>query len=120
MKKLLTLAAAFLAAAPSCNAVLAAESMTKVHPSQIIRFKADSYGCTSKEALEEALEYAHRHDDAEFRAMFSNKFCLELPKNVNFRILRIANIHPAFDVIEITNEKNTDAVTGLFAEWDYQ
>lgn len=120
MKKSLTLTAAFFTALCACSAVVAAESLAKVHPQQIVRFTAERYGCTSKEALEEAMQYAHRHEDAEFRAMFSNKFCVALPKNVNFRILRIANIHPAFDVIEITNENNTSAMTGLFTEWDYR
>lgn len=120
MKQVLMLAATLFAIAYSFDAVLAADGMNKVHPGQLVRFNADSYGCTSKEALEEASEYAHRHEDAEFRTMFSNKFCVALPKNVNFKILRIANIHPAFDVIEIANEKNTSAITGLFVEWDYR
>ncbi|WP_157691742.1 hypothetical protein [Noviherbaspirillum autotrophicum] len=120
MNKSLMLAATFFSAAYACNPVMAAESMAKVHPQQIIRFKTESYGCMSKEALEEASQYAHRHEDAEFRTMFSNKFCVALPKNVNFKILRIANIHPDFDVIEITDEKTPGAMTGLFAEWDYR
>lgn len=112
---------AVLVAAAFClsHTVVAAEPTEKVHPLQIVQFKAGSYACNSKEALEKASEYAHRNEQADFREMFSNKFCIELPKDAQFKVLRIANIHPAFDVIEVTNAKNTEAVTGMFAEWDY-
>jgi hypothetical protein len=96
-----TLAAAFAAAH-------AQDKVVKLAPDQTFQFKANAYGCMSRDKLDAADQHALAGEQGKMQELFNGYQCLSTPENADFRVIRVVG-HD----IEFQNTGNRD-VSGLW------
>jgi hypothetical protein len=74
-----------------------------VKPQQMIQFKANAYGCLSKDKLDAADQHAQAGEQQKMQEFFSGYQCLSTPENSNFRVVRVVG-HD----VEFVNSGNSD------------
>src|SRR6201992_821089 len=87
--------------------VQAQDAMVK--PQQTIQFKANAYGCLSKDKLDAADEQAQAGEQAKMQEPVSGYQCVSTPENSSFRVVRVVG-HD----VEFVNSGNSDT-QGLWA-----
>jgi hypothetical protein len=85
----------------------AQDSMVK--PEQTIQFKANAYGCLSKDKLDAADQHAQAGEQQKMQEFFSGYQCISTPEHSSFRVVRVVG-HD----IEFVNAGNSDT-QGLWA-----
>ncbi|MCG1055974.1 hypothetical protein KQH49_13975 [Mycetohabitans sp. B5] len=93
---LVTLAAAF-------SATQAQDKVVKLAPDQTFRFKANAYGCLSRDKLDAADQHALAGEQGKMQELFNAYQCLLTPENDEFRIIRVVG-----HAIEFQNAGNRD------------
>jgi hypothetical protein len=106
MKKQVALLIA-VAGLAAVSAVQAQDSV--IRPQQTIRFKANAYGCLSKDNLDAADQHAQAGEQQKMQEFFSGYQCLSTPENSSFRVVRVVG-HD----VEFVNAGNSDT-QGLWA-----
>jgi hypothetical protein len=89
------------------SAAQAQDSMIK--PQQTIQFKANAYGCLSKDKLDAADQHAQAGEQQQMQEFFSGYQCISTPENSSFRVVRVVG-HD----VEFVNAGNSDT-QGLWA-----
>jgi hypothetical protein len=80
-----------------------------IRPQQTIQFKANGYGCLSKDKLDAADQHAQAGEQQKMQEFFSGYQCVSTPQDSNFRVVRVIG-HD----IEFVNSANSDT-QGLWA-----
>jgi len=80
-----------------------------VKPQQTIQFKANAYGCLSKDKLDAADQHAQAGEQQKMQEFFSGYQCVSTPADSNFRVIRVVG-HD----VEFVNSGNSDT-EGLWA-----
>lgn len=101
------IALVFAIAGLAAASVQAQDVMVK--PQQTIQFKANAYGCLSKDKLDAADVHAQAGEQQKMQEFFSGYQCVSTPENSNFRVVRVAG-HD----VEFVNAANSDT-QGLWA-----
>ena len=101
------LALVFAVASLAAASVQAQDVMIK--PQQTIQFKANSYGCLSKDKLDAVNEHAQAGEQQKMQEFFSGYQCVSTPENSSFRVERVVG-HD----FEFVNASNSDT-QGLWA-----
>ncbi|CAH2900295.1 MAG: FIG00457576: hypothetical protein [uncultured Paraburkholderia sp.] len=101
------LALVFAVASLAAASVQAQDVMIK--PQQTIQFKANSYGCLSKDKLDAVNEHAQAGEQQKMQEFFSGYQCVSTPENSSFRVVRVVG-HD----FEFVNAGNSDT-QGLWA-----
>ena len=81
------LALVFAVASLAAASVQAQDVMIK--PQQTIQFKANSYGCLSKDKLDAVNEHAQAGEQQKMQEFFSGYQCVSTPENSSFRVVRV-------------------------------
>lgn len=100
-------AVAFAVASLAAVAVRAQDVVVK--PQQTIRFKADAYGCVSKDKLDAVDQHAQAGEHQQMQELFSGFQCVSTPANSDFRVVQVVG-HD----VEFVNSGNSDT-QGLWA-----
>ena len=74
-----------------------------IKPQQTVQFKANSYGCLSKDKLDAVNQHAQAGEQQQMQEYFSGFQCLSTPENASFRIVRVVG-HD----VEFVNAANSD------------
>ncbi|WP_144111344.1 surface attachment protein Sap1 [Paraburkholderia sp. BCC1886] len=90
-------------------AAVTAQAQDVVKPQQTIQFKANSYGCLSKDKLDAADQHAQAGEQQKMQEFFSGYQCVSTPENSSFRVVRVVG-HD----VEFVNSGNSDT-QGLWA-----
>lgn len=93
---LVVLAAAF-------SAAQAQDKVVKWAPDQTFRFKANAYGCLSRDKLDAADRHALAGEQGKMQELFNAYQCLSTPENDEFRIIQVVG-----HAIEFQNAGNRD------------
>ena len=101
------IALVFAIAGLAAASVQAQDVMVK--PQQTIQFKANAYGCLSKDKLDAADVHALAGEQQKMQEFFSGYQCVSTPENSNFRVVRVVG-HD----VEFVNAANSDT-QGLWA-----
>jgi DNA-binding LytR/AlgR family response regulator len=80
-----------------------------IKPQQTIQFKANAYGCLSKDKLDAADQHAQAGEQQKMQEFFSGYQCVSTPENSSFRVVRVVG-HD----VEFVNSGNSDT-QGLWA-----
>ncbi|SIT42042.1 conserved exported hypothetical protein [Paraburkholderia ribeironis] len=80
-----------------------------IKPQQMIQFKANAYGCLSKDKLDAADQHAQAGEQQKMQEFFSGFQCVSTPEDANFRVVRVVG-HD----VEFVNSANSDT-QGLWA-----
>src|SRR3569833_2688294 len=80
-----------------------------IKPQQTNQFKANSYGCLSKDKLDAVNEHAQAGEQQKMQEFFSGYQCVSTPENSSFRVVRVVG-HD----FEFVNAGNSDT-QGLWA-----
>ncbi|RDK03938.1 surface attachment protein Sap1 [Paraburkholderia lacunae] len=80
-----------------------------VKPQQTIQFKANAYGCLSKDKLDAVDQHAQAGEQQKMEEFFSGYQCISTPENSSFRVVRVVG-HD----VEFVNAANSDT-QGLWA-----
>jgi len=80
-----------------------------IKPQQTIHFKANAYGCLSKDKLDAADQHAQAGEEQKMQEFFSGYQCISTPENSDFRVVRVVG-HD----VEFVNSANSDT-QGLWA-----
>jgi hypothetical protein len=72
-------------------------------PQQTFRFRANSYGCLSKDKFDAAYQHAQAGEQGKMQAYFSGFECLSTPANSRFKVVRVVG-HD----VEFVNTQNDD------------
>jgi DNA-binding LytR/AlgR family response regulator len=80
-----------------------------IKPQQTIQFKANAYGCLSKDKLDAADQHAQAGEQQKMLEFFSGYQCVSTPENSSFRVVRVVG-HD----VEFVNSGNSDT-QGLWA-----
>ena len=91
----------------AASAVQAQDAMVK--PQQTIQFKANAYGCVSKDKLDAADHHEQAGEQQKMQEFFSGYQCVSTPENSSFRVVRVVG-HD----VEFVNSGNNDT-QGLWA-----
>ena len=75
-----------------------------IKPQQTIQFKANSYGCLSKDKLDAVDQHAQAGEQQKMQEFFSGYQCVSTPENSSFRVVRVVG-HD----FEFVNAGNSDA-----------
>src|ERR1700761_3307871 len=87
-----------------CAAVSAAQAQDVViKPQQTVQFKANSYGCLSKDKLDAVTQHAQAGEQQQMQEFFSGFQCVSTPENSDFRVVRVVG-HD----VEFVNAGNSD------------
>lgn len=60
-----------------------------IKPQQMIQFKANAYGCLSKDKLDAVDQHAQAGEQQKMQEFFSGYQCVSTPENSNFRVVRV-------------------------------
>ncbi|MEA3082955.1 MAG: hypothetical protein QOC89_652 [Paraburkholderia sp.] len=101
------IALVFAIAGLAAASVQAQDMMVK--PQQTIQFKANGYGCLSKDKLDAADQHAQAGEQQKMQELFSGYQCVSTPENSSFRVVRVVG-HD----VEFVNSANSDT-QGLWA-----
>jgi DNA-binding LytR/AlgR family response regulator len=101
------IAVVFALAGLAAATVQAQDVMVK--PQQTIQFKANAYGCLSKDKLDAADQHAQAGEQQKMQEFFSGYQCVSTPADSNFRVIRVVG-HD----VEFVNSGNSDT-EGLWA-----
>ena len=101
------IALVFAIASLAAASVQAQDALIK--PLQTIQFKANAYGCLSKDKLDAADVHAQAGEQQKMQEFFSGYQCVSTPENSSFRVVRVVG-HD----IEFVNAGNSDT-QGLWA-----
>jgi DNA-binding LytR/AlgR family response regulator len=101
------IAVVFALAGMAAATVQAQDVMVK--PQQTIQFKANAYGCLSKDKLDAADQHAQAGEQQKMQEFFSGYQCVSTPADSNFRVIRVVG-HD----VEFVNAGNSDT-EGLWA-----
>ncbi|NPT54537.1 surface attachment protein Sap1 [Paraburkholderia elongata] len=101
------IAVVFAIAGLAAASVQAQDVMVK--PQQTIQFKANAYGCLSKDKLDAADQHARAGEQQKMQEFFSGYQCVSAPENSSFRVVRVVG-HD----VEFVNAANSDT-QGLWA-----
>jgi DNA-binding LytR/AlgR family response regulator len=101
------IAVVFALAGLTAATVQAQDVMVK--PQQTIQFKANAYGCLSKDKLDAADQHAQAGEQQKMQEFFSGFQCVSTPADSNFRVIRVVG-HD----VEFVNSGNSDT-EGLWA-----
>ncbi|CAH2788325.1 MAG: FIG00457576: hypothetical protein [uncultured Paraburkholderia sp.] len=74
-----------------------------IKPQQTIQFKANSYGCLSKDKLDTVDQHAQAGEQQKMQEFFSRYQCVSTPENSSFRVVRVVG-HD----FEFVNAGNSD------------
>ncbi|RKT25581.1 hypothetical protein B0G69_1298 [Paraburkholderia sp. RAU2J] len=80
-----------------------------IKPQQTIQFKANAYGCLSKDKLDAADLHARAGEQQKMQEFFSGYQCVSTPQDSSFRVVRVVG-HD----VEFVNSGNSDT-QGLWA-----
>jgi hypothetical protein len=80
-----------------------------IRPQQTIQFKANGYGCVSKDKLDAADHHAQAGEQQQMQEFFSGYQCVSTPTDSSFRVVRVVG-HD----VEFVNAGNSDT-EGLWA-----
>ncbi|WP_025598102.1 surface attachment protein Sap1 [Burkholderia sp. WSM2230] len=80
-----------------------------IKPQQTIQFKANAYGCLSKDKLDAVNQHAQAGEQQKMQEFFSGYQCVSTPENSSFRVVRVVG-HD----FEFVNAGNSDT-QGLWA-----
>jgi hypothetical protein len=80
-----------------------------IKPQQTIQFKANAYGCLSKDKLDAVSQHAQAGEQQKMQEFFSGYQCVSTPENSSFRVVRVVG-HD----FEFVNAGNSDT-QGLWA-----
>ena len=95
------IALVFAIAGLAAASVQAQDMMVK--PQQTIQFKANGYGCLSKDKLDAADQHAQAGEQQKMQELFSGYQCVSTPENSSFRVVRVVG-HD----VEFVNSGNSD------------
>ncbi|MFT4063303.1 surface attachment protein Sap1 [Paraburkholderia sp.] len=101
------IAVIFAVAGLAAASVQAQDVMIK--PQQTIQFKANAYGCVSKDKLDAVDHHAQAGEQQQMQEFFSGYQCVSTPADSNFRVVRVVG-HD----VEFVNAGNSDT-EGLWA-----
>ncbi|ALE56359.1 hypothetical protein SCB29_21975 [Paraburkholderia sp. SIMBA_055] len=101
------LALVFAIASLAAATVQAQDAVIK--PQQTIQFKANAYGCLSKDKLDAVSQHAQAGEQQKMQEFFSGYQCVSTPENSSFRVVRVVG-HD----FEFVNAGNSDT-QGLWA-----
>ncbi|CAE6759786.1 hypothetical protein R69658_03113 [Paraburkholderia aspalathi] len=101
------IALVFAIAGLAAASVQAQDAMVK--PQQTIQFKANVYGCLSKDKLDAADVHVQAGEQQKMQEFFSGYQCVSTPENSSFRVVRVVG-HD----VEFVNAGNSDT-QGLWA-----
>lgn len=80
-----------------------------IKPQQTIQFKANAYGCLSKDKLDAVDLHAQAGEQQKMQEFFSGYQCVSTPQDSSFRVVRVVG-HD----VEFVNSGNSDT-QGLWA-----
>ncbi|MCC8393345.1 hypothetical protein LJ656_12145 [Paraburkholderia sp. MMS20-SJTR3] len=80
-----------------------------IKPQQTIQFKANAYGCVSKDKLDAVDQHAQAGEQQKMQEFFSGYQCVSTPSDASFRVVRVVG-HD----VEFVNAGNSDT-EGLWA-----
>jgi DNA-binding LytR/AlgR family response regulator len=80
-----------------------------IKPQQTIQFKANAYGCLSKDKLDAVDQHVQAGEQQKMEEFFSGFQCVSTPANSDFRVVRVVG-HD----VEFVNSGNSDT-QGLWA-----
>jgi hypothetical protein len=84
-----------------------------LRPQQTFQFKANAYGCLSKDKLDAAYEHAQAGERQKMQEFFSGFQCLSAPEHADFRVVRVVGRD-----VEFVNAANTDT-EGLWTHAEF-
>ena len=68
---------------------LSRREVLKLAPQQTFRFKANAYGCLSKDSFDAAYQHDQAGEQGKVQEFFSGYKCLSTPEGAEFRVLRV-------------------------------
>ncbi len=99
----------FILVGMAAAAASVAQAQTLLKPQQVIQFKANAYGCLSKDKLDAAYQHAQAGENQQMQEYFAGFQCLSAPEHSDFRIINVVG-----DDVEFVNAGNSDS-HGLWA-----
>lgn len=84
-----------------------------LRPQQTFQFRANAYGCLSKDKLDAAYEHAQAGEQQKMQEYFSGYQCLSTPEHADFRVVRVVGRD-----IEFVNAGNGDT-EGLWTHAEF-
>jgi hypothetical protein len=82
-------------------------------PRQTFQFKANAYGCLSKDKLDSAYQHAQAGERQKMQEFFSGFQCLSAPEHADFRVVRVVGRD-----VEFVNAANHDT-EGLWTHAEF-
>jgi hypothetical protein len=74
-----------------------------IKPQQTVQFKANAYGCLSKDKLDAVTQHAQAGEQQKMQEFFSGYECISTPEHSDFRVVRVVG-HD----VEFVNAGNSD------------
>src|SRR5579862_3261650 len=105
------IALVFAIAGLAAASVQAQDAMVK--PQQTIQFKANAYGCLSKDKLDAADVHAQAGEQQKMQEFFSGYQCVSAPEHADFRVVRVVGRD-----VEFVNAANEDT-QGLWTHAEF-
>ena len=84
-----------------------------LRPQQTFQFRANAYGCLSKDKLDAAYEHAQAGEQQKMQEYFSGYQCLSTPEHADFRVVQVVGRD-----IEFVNAGNGDT-EGLWTHAEF-
>ena len=94
-------------------ATLAQAQDDVLKPQQTFQFKANAYGCLSKDKLDAAYQHAQAGEQQKMQEFFSGFQCLSAPEHADFRVVRVVGRD-----VEFVNAANEDT-QGLWTHAEF-
>lgn len=84
-----------------------------IKPQQTFQFRANAYGCLSKDKLDSAYQHAQAGEQQKMQEYFSGYQCLSTPEHADFRVVRVVGRD-----VEFVNAGNGDT-EGLWTHAEF-
>ncbi|HTH74779.1 MAG TPA: hypothetical protein VL635_10280 [Trinickia sp.] len=84
-----------------------------LRPQQTFQFRANAYGCLSKDKLDSAYQHAQAGEQQKMQEFFSGYQCLSTPEHADFRVVRVVGRD-----VEFVNAGNGDT-EGLWTHAEF-
>lgn len=97
----------------TATATIAQAQDNVLKPQQTFQFKANAYGCLSKDKLDSAYEHAQAGEQQKMQEYFSGFQCLSAPEHADFRVVRVVGRD-----VEFVNASNGDT-EGLWTHAEF-
>lgn len=108
---------------PSENAtdqqVTAVADAHKLNAEQLIKFDKPYFACITLDKYKEAMGRNAKGEETKLSAMFNEHECIDLPANLDFKVLSVISEYPETATVEIT-VPGSGSANGFFTEWKFK